>query len=216
MNIYDIRKSKLVAKSEQQDDELLSIAVVKNNKKVVVGTQDGTLLIFTWGQWLDCTDRLPGHPSSINSLLPISSDCIVTGADDGIMRLIGIIPNKLIGVVGLHVKGSGIDFLKEDVDEDEDRNGDDDEEGFPVEKVKSIPGTNWIASSSHDEVVRFWDVGWVHETDELPNQVDEGEKISDDEGESEEEKQTVRKKKSRKKAKRGLELPKQNLFADLD
>ncbi|KAJ1554299.1 Apoptotic chromatin condensation inducer in the nucleus [Nowakowskiella sp. JEL0078] len=214
MNIYDIRKSKVSSKSENQDDELLSVCVLKNNKKVVVGTQEGTLLIFSWGQWLDCTDRLPGHPSSINSLLPVSEHCIATGADDGIIRVVGIVPNKLLGVVGLHVKGSGIDIGNDEV-EDEDKI-DSEDDGFPVEKLKLVPGTSWIASSSHDEVVRFWDTEWVTGSnfDEVETCVSDNDGWEDEElVESETEKS---KKKKRKRAKRGFELPKESLFTDLD
>ena len=29
----------------------------------MVGTQEGVLLIFSWGDWGDHSDRMPGHPN---------------------------------------------------------------------------------------------------------------------------------------------------------
>jgi hypothetical protein len=44
-----VRKgNKPIGLSENQDDELLSVQVVKEGHKVVVGSQSGILSIFTW------------------------------------------------------------------------------------------------------------------------------------------------------------------------
>ncbi len=42
---------------DDADDELLSVAVVKGGKKVVVGTQSGVLNLYSWGAMRDCSDR---------------------------------------------------------------------------------------------------------------------------------------------------------------
>ena len=60
--------AQVVRSEEDADDELLSVAVLKGGSKVVVGTGNGTLAIFSWGHWEDCSDRFPGalvvpHPS---------------------------------------------------------------------------------------------------------------------------------------------------------
>jgi hypothetical protein len=50
------------ARSEEDaDDELSSVVVLKNGKKVVCGSQLGVLTIFSWGHFADCSDRLPGN-----------------------------------------------------------------------------------------------------------------------------------------------------------
>ena len=54
-------QAQIIAQSEgDADDELLSVAVVKGGKKVVVGSTSGVLNIWSWGYWNDCSDRFPG------------------------------------------------------------------------------------------------------------------------------------------------------------
>ena len=51
------------AQSENDaDDELLSVAVMKGDKKVVAGTQSGVVNLYSWGHLDDCSDRFPGAP----------------------------------------------------------------------------------------------------------------------------------------------------------
>lgn len=86
ISIYDIRKPTMLTMSENQDDELLSICIVKDRRKVVVGSQEGVLNIYSWGDWGDCTDRFLGHPNSIDTICKIDEDTIATGSSDGIIR----------------------------------------------------------------------------------------------------------------------------------
>ena len=52
------------AQSENDaDDELLSVAVMKGDKKVVAGTQSGVVNLYSWGHLEDCSDRFPGAAS---------------------------------------------------------------------------------------------------------------------------------------------------------
>jgi ATP-dependent RNA helicase DOB1 len=49
------------ARSEEDaDDELLSVALVKGGNKVVTGSQEGVLNLYSWGYFNDCSDRFPG------------------------------------------------------------------------------------------------------------------------------------------------------------
>ena len=53
----------LRARSEEDaDDELLSVAVVKDGNKAVVGAGSGVLSLYSWGYFNDCSDRFPGEP----------------------------------------------------------------------------------------------------------------------------------------------------------
>lgn len=90
LSAFDIRKKKALGVSANQDDELLSITVVRNTSKVVVGTQSGTILLFSYGQWGDCTDRFPGHPLSVSSLVKATDTSLYTGSGDGIIRVVGM------------------------------------------------------------------------------------------------------------------------------
>ncbi|CAI2175530.1 11210_t:CDS:2 [Funneliformis geosporum] len=125
LSIYDIRRPNLIAMSDNQDDELLSVTIVKDERKAVVGTQEGIINLFTWNNWGDTSDRIVGHPQSIDTLVKINEDLVCTGSSDGIIRLIGILPNKFLGVIGDH-------------------------EDFPIECLKLSHDNNLLASCSHD------------------------------------------------------------------
>ncbi len=77
--------------------QLLSIVLVKHGQKVITGTQEGILYIFSWGSWGDCSDRFPGHPESVETMLVIDEETICTGSSDGLIRIVSILPNKLLG-----------------------------------------------------------------------------------------------------------------------
>jgi hypothetical protein len=68
------------------EDELLSVLVVKNGTKVVVGSQSGVLFIFDWGEWKNISDRFPGHPHSVDTMLKIDERTVITGSSDGLIR----------------------------------------------------------------------------------------------------------------------------------
>ncbi|EIE83883.1 hypothetical protein RO3G_08588 [Rhizopus delemar RA 99-880] len=86
LSTWDIRKPNVAAMSDQMEDELLSIALMKNDKKAVVGTQDGILTLWSWGDWGDYNDRIIGHPNSIDAICKLDEDTICTGSSDGIIR----------------------------------------------------------------------------------------------------------------------------------
>ncbi|KAI7898676.1 WD40-repeat-containing domain protein [Cokeromyces recurvatus] len=86
LSTWDIRKPNVAAMSDQIEDELLSIQLVKNEKKAVVGTQDGILSLWSWGDWGDYNDRIIGHPNSIEAICKLDEDTICTGSSDGIIR----------------------------------------------------------------------------------------------------------------------------------
>jgi len=136
VSVIDVRSSKTVpyAQSENQEDELLSIAPIKGNTKAVVGTQTGILSVFNRSSgWGDCVDRIPGHPYSIDALVPLTSDVIATGSSDGLIRVVQILPSKLLGVIADH--GS-----------------------FPVERLKTDRHGKWLGSASHDDILKMTDI----------------------------------------------------------
>ncbi|KAJ3032106.1 WD domain repeat-containing protein 55 [Rhizophlyctis rosea] len=153
LSAFDIRKSKPLGVSANQEDELLSIAVVRNTTKVAVGTQSGTLLFFSYGQWGDQTDRFPGHPASIDSIAKIEEQTIFTASSDGIIRTLGIMPNRLIGVCGEHGE-------------------------LPVERIRLTHDKQWVGSCGHDQTIKFWS-SKVEEKDE---DGDEEEEEDEEEG----------------------------------
>lgn len=131
--VMDIRREKLIARSDNVEDELLSITLVKGGKKAVVGTQKGVLDLFSWGNWGDLSDRFLGHPESVDAIVKFDEDTVITGSSDGMLRVIGILPNSLLGVLGHH-------------------------DDFPIERLAITSDRRHVASCSHDKTVRFWPI----------------------------------------------------------
>jgi len=123
---------RLHRRSDDQEDELLSMCIMKGGRKVVCGTQDGILNFWSWNTWGDISDRFPGHPKSIDALLKVDEDTLLTGSNDGIVRVLQLQPDKLLGVLGDH-------------------------NGFPVEKLRFGANNRVIGSVSYDTMIRMWD-----------------------------------------------------------
>lgn len=158
--MHDIRSNKAepLAQSNDQDDELLSLSSLKSHSKLVVGTQLGMLQIFSRhspSSYIRPVDIFPGHPQSLEALVPITDDVLATGSSDGLIRLVQIMPNKLLGAVADHGE-------------------------FPVERLAVSRDGRWLASASHDDALKLTDVGDALEESD----VDEDEDEKDDDGDS--------------------------------
>lgn len=53
---------------------------------MVVGDEEGVISIWSWDYWGDMTDRFPGHPQSVDTILPLDEQTIATGSSDGLIR----------------------------------------------------------------------------------------------------------------------------------
>ena len=53
---------------------------------MVCGSEEGVLDIFNWGEWGNISDRFPGHPMSVDSIVALSDSVVCTGASDGVIR----------------------------------------------------------------------------------------------------------------------------------
>ena len=87
LSVFDLRAGRLWARSDQQDDELLCMCLLKGGKKLLCGTEGGPVGIFSWGDFGDVSDRLLGHPSSVDAMTPHSDDHVITGSADGFIYL---------------------------------------------------------------------------------------------------------------------------------
>jgi len=154
--MYDVRKKSMFQKSDEQESEITCIQVIKNGRKVICGTQDGVALIFSWGKWGDCSDRYPGHPESVDSMLAVDQNTVLTGSSDGLIRVVSIQPNRILGVVGDH-------------------------DDFPVEGMRKSADGRLLASFAHDERIRFWDLSLFVDDDDDDDDVDENGDIVEDE-----------------------------------
>lgn len=140
LSVFNIKQGKLIARSEYTEDDLLSIALIKEGQKVVCGSQDGVLFLWDWGEWEYPMDHFPGHPQSVDALVPIDKDTLATASTDGLIRVVGIHPNKMLGVIGEHGE-------------------------MPVECLELSHDRKYMASSSHDLLIKFWNVAYLFEPD---------------------------------------------------
>ena len=151
LGVYDVRKPTADVRSDEQESELNCVEIIKGGRKAICGTQDGVLLIFSDGRWGDCSDRFPGHPDSVDCMLKIDESTIVTGSSDGLIRVVSVQPNKVLGIIGDH-------------------------EEFPVEGLRPNYDNTILASFAHDEVIRFWDLSMFQ--DENMDGDDEDEEVA--------------------------------------
>ena len=63
---------------------------------------------------------------------------LLSASSDGILRVVGVHPNRVLGVVGEH-------------------------RDHPVEAIALTADGERLASCAHDETVRLWDVGYLKE-----------------------------------------------------
>jgi WD40 repeat protein len=138
LGCLNLTSNKMVGQCDNLEDELLSVEIMKNGRKVVSGSQEGILDIFSYGKWEDISDRYPGHPQSVDAIAKVTEDMCVTGSSDGLIRVISIFPNKILGLVGEH-------------------------SDMPIERLTMSFDKNMLASSSHDKSVKLWKVDWLTE-----------------------------------------------------
>lgn len=175
---------------EDADDELLSVALVRCGKKVVCGTTSGVLNIYSWGYWNDCSDRFPGHPDSVTSIVAFDEETILTGSSDGLIRVLNIQPNKMLGVLGEH-------------------------SDFDIERIVLCPDKSCLASISHDNTTKLWNAGLLLEDDSgsdtsEEHDVDETVGGQDDESSDEEPNERNKRKKKKGKGKGEHKIPNKN------
>lgn len=159
LSVIDIRsnKSTPLTVSEDQEDELLSIVPIKGGQKAIVGSGLGILSV--WNRqlgWADSVDRIPGHPASIDAIVALTPDIIATGSEDGMIRVIQVLPHKFLGVVATH-------------------------EEFPVERIRLDRNNKWLGSVSHDECLKLTDVEDLFEDSDEDDDMEEDEPDSDEE-----------------------------------
>lgn len=103
---------------------------------MVCGTGEGVVNIFNYDEWGNISDRFPGHPSSVDCLLPVGENVYLTGCFDGQIRACHLYPNRFLGIVGNH-------------------------KDFPIQRLCLAPDGDVCASISHDDYVRFWNIASI-------------------------------------------------------
>lgn len=130
---YDLRNPSHCYRSEQQGCDLHCADVMNNGGSLILGGETGEIVGYDWERWDTCSVRITGHPESVDCMWKVDESTVMTGSSDGLIRVVSLLPNKVLGVVGDH-------------------------EEFPVEGMCASRDGRLLASFAHDEVVRFWDI----------------------------------------------------------
>ncbi|KAK4476991.1 hypothetical protein RD792_016192 [Penstemon davidsonii] len=134
LSVCNLRSNKVQTRSEFSEDELLSVVIMKNGRKVICGTQTGTLMLYSWGFFKDCSDRFVDlSPNSVDALLKLDEDRVITGSENGLISLVGILPNRIIQPIAEHSE-------------------------YPVERLAFSHDRKFLGSISHDQMLKLWDL----------------------------------------------------------
>lgn len=129
---------------------------------------------------------MPGHPNSVDALCavpstyPSSQNTILTGSSDGLLRVIELLPTRLVGVIADH--------------------GD-----LPIERIaidRAGEG-RWIGSVGHDEALRMTDLREVFEDEDARDAKTEDEEEEEKDDTSSDEENAGEKLKKRRKQDKG-------------
>merc|ERR1712240_382353 len=74
-------------------------------------------------------------------MISITDNVVMTGCEDGNIRAVHLYPHRFLGVVGQH------------------------EQELPIERMDVSSSGEFIASISHDNRVKFWNVSYLEEMD---------------------------------------------------
>jgi len=139
---YNLAGKKPDMQSEVYEGAMNCMAVVHRDSKLIVGCDDGKLYMFNWREFGHWSDRFPGHPGTINSILAVTDNVVITACEDGSIRALHLYPHRFVGTVGIHKKNAAVDKL--DVSHD---------------------GGLIASISSEDESVKFWNIKYLEEMD---------------------------------------------------
>ncbi|KAF4756233.1 WD domain repeat-containing protein 55 [Perkinsus olseni] len=128
LGCYDLRfnKQKLKAMSDNQENELLSMCLVKDSKKLLTGDQNGVVGIWNYDYWGDVRDRITHmqNVTSLDNMIALDDSTVVCGGGDGYVRVFCVFPNAVRGVLGGHTDASSgkplaaeIESMHADLDE---------------------------------------------------------------------------------------------------
>jgi hypothetical protein len=62
------------------------VEIVKDGKFVACNSSEGVILLFKWDWFGDCKDRIQGHPNTIDAMIKLNENTLITGSEDGFVR----------------------------------------------------------------------------------------------------------------------------------
>ncbi|OWR44900.1 putative WD-repeat protein [Danaus plexippus plexippus] len=141
LTTIDLKGSKIYTTSEQYDAELTCMGLFRTDTKLLVGSSIGKFYLFNWKEFGYHSDEYIGQKHSIQCMIPITQNIVVSSGEDGTLRAAHMFPQRQLGVVGQH--------------------------SLPVECLDISHDGQYIASCSHDNDVKFWNISYFESIDSL-------------------------------------------------
>ena len=113
------------------------MGIYRGDSKLVVGTSKGRLYTYNWGQFGYHCDVYPGLKTPMSEMVPVTDRIACLAGEEGIIHAVHIAPFRTLGVVGQH--------------------------NMPIENMDISNNGELIASSSHNNDVRFWNVKYFED-----------------------------------------------------
>ncbi|XP_060517991.1 WD repeat-containing protein 55 homolog [Cylas formicarius] len=137
LTTIDLENRKVHMLSEEYEEELTCLGLFRNGTKLLAGSSKGKLYLYNWNEFGLHSDAFPGPKHAINGLIPITENIVVTACEDGILRATHLFPHRHLGVVGQH--------------------------DMSIENVDICNNGMFIASSSHDNDIKFWNIQYFED-----------------------------------------------------
>ncbi|XP_072936508.1 WD repeat-containing protein 55 homolog [Epargyreus clarus] len=140
----DLKGNKIYTRSEQYDAEFTCMGLFRSETKLLAASATGRLYLFNWKEFGYHSDEYIGQKKiSVQCMVPITQNIVVTSGEDGILRAAHMFPQRQLGVVGQH--------------------------SMPVERLDISHDGTYIASCSHNNDVKFWNITYFESIDTLIN-----------------------------------------------
>lgn len=141
LTTINIASKKMYIQSEPYEEELSSAGIFRNESKLIVSSSKGNFYTFNWGEFGYHNDAFSGPTTPISFMLPITERIAITAGEEGVIRAMHLVPGRILGIVGQH--------------------------SLAVEAMDISHDGELIASSSHDNDIRFWNIKYFEDFDEI-------------------------------------------------
>lgn len=141
LTTISIPAKKMKMQSEPYEEELSCAGIFRNESKLIVGSSKGNFYTFNWGEFGYHNDAFSGPATPISYMVPITERIAITAGEDGIIRAMHLVPGRILGIVGQH--------------------------SLAVEAIDISHDGELIVTSSHDNDIRFWNIKYFEDFDEI-------------------------------------------------
>uniref|UniRef100_A0A1A9W532 WD repeat-containing protein 55 homolog n=1 Tax=Glossina brevipalpis TaxID=37001 RepID=A0A1A9W532_9MUSC len=141
--VADVEIEKLYVQSEPYEEKLICIGIYRGNSKLVGDSSKGNLYTFNWGQFGYHSDKFPGVNAAMSEMTPVTDRIAGVSREEGIIKAVHVAPFRNLGIVGQHT--------------------------MSIESLDISNNGELIASSLHNNGVRFWNIKYFEDFGDIKN-----------------------------------------------